>query len=194
MMSVLVMISALGALNGLILTGARIYAAAGADFAVFASLARWHERWGTPVRAILAQMVLALALVLLVGSAAGRSLLDAALALVGFGPQSWDGHGGFDTLLKCTAPVFWVFFLLTGLALFVLRAKEPGVERPFSVPLYPVLPAVFCATCAYMLYSATNYAGKLAWIGLAPPLSGLGVFLLFGRRLLPDQTDAPSGR
>src|SRR5688572_4921839 len=53
-MAVLVMISALGALNGLILTGARISAAAGADFAVFAPLARWHVRWGTPVGALLA--------------------------------------------------------------------------------------------------------------------------------------------
>ena len=51
MMSALVMVSALGALNGLILTGARIYAAAGADFGAFAFLARWHSRWGTPVPA-----------------------------------------------------------------------------------------------------------------------------------------------
>ena len=40
--------------------------------------------------------------------------------------------GGFDTLLTCTAPVFWVFFLLTGISLFVLRERDRQVERPFK--------------------------------------------------------------
>jgi len=180
-MAVLVMVSALGALNGLILTGARIYAAAGADFALFAPLARWHARWGTPVGAIVAQLVITVGLIFLVGHEAGRKLLNAGLAGVGFDIVSWDGHGGFDTLLKCTAPVFWVFFLLTGLSLFVLRVKDRGLERPFSVPLFPVLPLIFCGTCAGMLYAAIDYAGALAWIGLAPTLAGLALFLLFGR-------------
>jgi APA family basic amino acid/polyamine antiporter len=191
-MTILVMISALGALNGLILTGARISAAAGADFAVFAPLARWHARRGTPGRAILTQMVITLALVMLVGHDAGRRLIDAALAAAGFGRIPWEGHGGFDTLLKCTAPVFWFFFLLTGLSLFVLRAKDRGMERPFSVPFFPILPGIFCATCAGMLYSATSYAGWLAAIGLAPPAAGLVVFLLFGRRGAGSETSPPA--
>jgi amino acid transporter len=181
LMAVLVMISALGALNGLILTGARITAAAGLDFAFFAPFARWHARRGTPAPAILAQMVVTLALVLLVGHPTGRSFVNAAVESVGFAPLSWEGHGGFDTLLKCTAPVFWAFFLLTGISLFVLRRKDRGLERPFSVPLFPLLPAVFCGMCALMLYSAITYAGALAWIGFAPPFAGLAVYLLFGR-------------
>src|SRR5262249_37746429 len=56
--------------------------------------------------------------------------------------------GGFETLLTCTAPVFWLFFLLTGLSLFVLRERDKHLERPFKVPLYPELPLVFCASCA----------------------------------------------
>ncbi|MSU47729.1 MAG: amino acid permease [Opitutus sp.] len=182
LMSALVMVSALGALNGLILTGSRIYAAAGADFAAFAFLARWPARWGTPAPAILVQMIITLALVLLVGHDAGRALLTASMAGIGFGTLSWEGHGGFDTLLKCTAPVFWLFFLLTGLALFVLRIRDRGIERPFAVPLFPLLPVVFCGMCGYMLYSAIDYAGRLSLVGIAPPLAGLGVFWLFGRR------------
>jgi amino acid transporter len=181
MMAVLVMVSALGALNGLILTGARIYAAAGADFSAFAFLARWHSRRGTPMTAILVQMVITLALVLLVGHDAGRALLTAAMAGAGFGNLSWEGHGGFDTLLKCTAPVFWVFFLMTGLSLFVLRGKDRGIERPFSVPLFPLLPLVFCGMCGYMFYSAVNYAGTLSLVGIVPLLVGLALFLFFGR-------------
>jgi amino acid transporter len=181
LMSALVMISALGAVNGLILTGARIYAAAGADFPAFSVLARWHSRRGTPVAALVAQMVITLGLVLLVGHDAGRALLAAAIKALGFGAVSWEGHGGFDTLLKCTAPVFWLFFLLTGVSLFVLRTKDRGIERPFTVPLYPVLPLVFCAMCAYMLYSAIEYAGALSLLGLALLLAGGVVFLCFGR-------------
>jgi amino acid transporter len=181
LMSALVMVSALGAVNGLILTGARIYAAAGADFPAFSVLARWHSHRGTPVAALVVQMVITLGLVLLVGHDAGRALLAAAIKALGFGAVSWQGHGGFDTLLKCTAPVFWLFFLLTGVSLFVLRAKDRGIERPFTVPLYPVLPLVFCATCAYMLYSAIDYAGALSLLGLALLLAGGVVFLCFGR-------------
>jgi amino acid transporter len=181
-MSVLVMISALGALNGLILTGARIYAAAGADFPAFGVLARWHSRWGTPVPSILAQMILTLLLVLLVGHEAGRAVLTAAMKAGGFGTLAWEGHGGFDTLLKCTAPVFWIFFLLTGVSVFVLRAKDRDLPRPFPVPLYPLLPLVFCGMCGYMLYSAINYAGKLSLVGLVPLVAGFAVYLLVGRR------------
>jgi amino acid transporter len=181
LMSALVMISALGAVNGLILTGARIYAAAGADFPAFSLLARWDSGRGTPVASLVAQMLITLALVLLVGHSAGRALLSAAISALGFGAVSWEGHGGFDTLLKCTAPVFWLFFLLTGVSLFVLRKKDRGIERPFSVPLYPLLPLVFCGMCAYMLYSAVNYAGVLSLIGFAVLVVGGAVFLCFGR-------------
>jgi amino acid transporter len=180
-MSTLVMVSALGALNGLILTGARIYAAAGADFPVFGALARWHARRGTPIAAITVQMIITIALVLLVGHPAGRAALATVLGAVGLGAPAWEGHGGFDTLLKCTAPVFWLFFLMTGLSLFVLRAKDRDLVRPFSVPLFPVVPAVFCAMCGYMLWAAASYAGTLTLVGLVPPLAGLGVYL-FSRR------------
>ncbi len=182
MMSALVMISALGALNGLVLTGARIYAAAGADFPSFAAIARWDSRRGTPAVAIALQMLMSVGLVWLVGHETGRHLVAAAVKAAGFGTLAWEGHGGFDTLLKSTAPVFWLFFLFTGGSLFVLRGKDRNLARAFSVPLYPLLPAVFCAMCIYMLYSAIDYAGRLALLGLAPPLLGLVVYLFFGRR------------
>jgi APA family basic amino acid/polyamine antiporter len=190
-MALLVIISALGALNGLILTGARIAAAGGADFALFAALGRWHPRRGTPAGAIVVQMVIALGLVLLVGHPIGRSFAGAIVAGLGFAPLQWEGHGGFDTLLKCTAPVFWTFFLLTGLSLFVLRSRDRDLQRPFSVPFYPVVPAIFCATCAAMLYSAVGYAGSLVWVGFAPPLVGFVLFLLFGRAALRSGKPPP---
>ena len=45
--------------------------------------------------------------------------------------------------MEYTAPVFWLFFLLVGVSLFVLRRRDPDLPRPFRVPLYPVLPLLF---------------------------------------------------
>ncbi|MDB6121704.1 MAG: amino acid transporter [Pedosphaera sp.] len=175
--SVLVMISALGALNGLIFTGSRIYSTVGEDFRLFARLARWNAQRGSPIWSLLTQAVITLAMILLVGTKTGHVIIDKLLTQIGIGGALWEGHGGFDTLLRCTAPVFWLFFLMTGTALFLLRYKDRNIERPFTVPLYPLLPVIFCGMCLYMLYSSAVYAGKLIVIGIAPLLVGL---LLYG--------------
>lgn len=174
--TVLVMISALGALNGLIFAGSRVYAAVGEDHRLFAVLARKNPRFGSPIWSLVIQAGVTLCLVVLVSSAAGQSLLDGAFARAGLPAVEWVGRGGFETLLRCTAPIFWLFFLLTSLALFVLRYREPGIERPFTAPLYPLCPLLFAATCAYMLYSGAQYAGSLAWVGGTLLVVGLPVY------------------
>jgi amino acid transporter len=178
-MNVLVMVSALGAVNGLLFTRTRLGSALGADHRVFAVLDRWHPTLRTPVWSLAVQSAITLAMIFLVGTAAGRGGIDAALAPVGLGPVPWDRyHGGFDTIFAGTAPVFWAFFLLTGLSLFVLRVKDPKVERPFAlpVPLFPLLPLAFCAMCVFGLYSAANYAGWVSLIGLIPLAAGLPLY------------------
>jgi amino acid transporter len=178
----LVMVSALGGVNALLLAGPRLYAALGADHALFARLGRWHPRLGVPLTALVVQWAVSVGLIVGVGSPAGQAALDATLAGLGFDPGTWKGQGGFELLLRCTAPVFWAFFLLTGLALFVLRWKDPGIERPFTVPLYPVLPLLFCAACGYMLYSGLDYAGRLGLVGAALLLAGLPLYWASRRR------------
>jgi amino acid transporter len=162
--SLLVMISALGAASALIFTGSRVHAALGRDYSILQTLGAWHPRLGSPARSLAAQLVITLLLIVIAGS--------------GFGQR----HGGFDTLLRGTAPVFWTFFLLTGLALFRLRKLEPQRERPFRVPLYPLTPLVFCATCLYMLYSSIAYAGWFALLGLVPLVAGLPFYLASKRK------------
>jgi basic amino acid/polyamine antiporter, APA family len=182
--SLLVMISALGAVNALIFTGSRVHAALGRDYSALGRLAFWHPRLRSPVTSLLVQLSITLLMIVSVGTAPGRRAIDAALASMGLAPATWSGHGGFDTLLSCTAPVFWSFFLLTGLSLFRLRRLEPQRERPFRVPLYPLTPVVFCATCAYMLYASISYAGKLALFAVLPLALGLPVYFGSRRRLL----------
>lgn len=160
--SVVVAVSALTSINATMIVGARTNYAIGLDWRSLGRLAEWDGERGTPTVAMVVQCV-------------------AALVLVGLGAEL---GGGFKAMVEFTAPVFWLFFLLTGVSLFVLRRREPRTPRPFRVPLYPVLPLLFCASCAYMLWSSLSYVysqtlGGLnaAWIGVAVLLAG-GVLLL----------------
>jgi amino acid transporter len=175
-MCLLVMVSALGSVNGLIFSGSRVYSTLGADHALFSWLGRWHRGRGVPVGALLAQALITLAMIAVVGTPWGQGAINTLLGRAGLSAVEWEGHGGFETLLRCTAPVFWAFFLLTGVSLFVLRWRDRGRRRPFSVPLFPLLPLVFCATCAYMLWSAANYAGKLGLVGALLLAVGLPLY------------------
>jgi basic amino acid/polyamine antiporter, APA family len=154
--SVLIAISALSTANGTIFTGARTSYAFGRDFPAFRSLGVWSPRTSTPVNALLVQGVIAIALIFL-GLFTRR---------------------GFETIVEYTAPVFWLFILLTGLSVFVLRRKEPGVVRPFRVPFYPVTPLLFCLASSYLLYSSLAYTGIGALVGVAVLAVG-GFLLLF---------------
>jgi amino acid transporter len=141
--SLLICITALGAINGLIFTGSRIYYAMGSDHRLFAWLGQWSARWGTPVRSLLVQAVVTLALV------------------VGFGlmPSTVPGReSAFDSMVKYTTPVFWFFFLLIGETLFILRDREPQVPRPFRIPWFPRLAIWFYLSSLFMLYSSLSYA------------------------------------
>ena len=180
--SVIVMLSALGAINGMILTGSRVYATLGEDYRPVKWLATWNRRTGVPLAAIAIQSVAALLWILAVGTPAGRDLVNRVLDGVGVPALPWeDFFGGFETLLAGSAPVFWMFFLLTGLAVFILRRREPHVERPFRIPFYPLPPLVFCTTCLYMIYSSLSYAGWLALLGVVPVAFGGGLLLVLAQ-------------
>ena len=132
LISILICISALGAVNGLIFTGARISYALGTEHALFKSLGRWHGRLGTPISALLLQGIIGLMIILFAGSF-------------------------LDTIFY-TAPVVWLFFLATCISVWQLRKKEPQTPRPFKIPLFPLPTLVFGAACVFMLYSSISYA------------------------------------
>lgn len=158
LISIMIAIAALTSVNGSIIVGARSNYALGKDWPIFGYLGRWDEASGSPRNAMVVQGVI-------------------ALALVGLGAIQ---KAGFKGLVEYSLPVFWGFFLLIGIALFVLRAKEPNAPRPFRVPFYPVLPALFVCNCAYLLYSSLTYHKGHALVGLAVLAIG-GLILLFAR-------------
>ena len=161
--SAVVAVAALTSANATMLMSARTGYAFGQDTPMFALLGRWHATLHGPVNALLVQSAI-------------------ALALVGLG--AWTRRG-FETMVEYTAPVFWLFFLLTGLALFRLRRRAPAVASPFRVPLYPLTPVLFCAMCAYLLYASVRHTGIGALLGVAVLAVGGVVLLLGGRRAVP---------
>jgi amino acid transporter len=155
LVSALIVLAAIASVNATIFTGARTTYALGRDFPPLAFLGRWSPRTETPLNALLIQGGIALALAVLGG---------------------WT-RKGFETMVEYTAPVFWLFLLLTGVSLFVLRRTAPEAQ-PFRVPLYPVTPLVFCGTSGYLLYASLAYTGVGALIGMA--VLGVGGLVLAG--------------
>ena len=157
--ALLVAVCALTSVDATVITGARCNHALGRDFPHFRFLGRWHGRAQAPRNALLAQAAI-------------------VLVLVAFGAAT---RSGFATVVEFTAPVFWSFFLLTGLALFRLRRLEPDAPRPFRVPLYP-LTLLFCLSSALMLWSSVRYTGTGALVGIAVLLAGLPLLRFLNRR------------
>ncbi len=175
--SLLVMLSALGAINGMILTGVRIYAVWGADYPALKWLGKWNRNTAAPVVAIGAQAFVAILLILLVGTHTGRAAFDATLGAIGLRPLPWTQYnGGFETLIAGSAPVYWLLTFLTGLSVFVLRRRDASTTRPFRIPFYPLPAIVFCATCLFLLWSSLDYAGWLSLVGFAPTAVGVLVW------------------
>ncbi|MEN3278740.1 MAG: basic amino acid/polyamine antiporter, family [Massilia sp.] len=160
--SLLVAVSALTSVNATMIVGARTGYAMGCDWPRLGRLGQWDGQRGSPAPAMLVQGI-------------------AALLLVGLGTAF---GSGFKSMVEFTAPVFWLFFLLTGLSLFVLRRREPDLPRPFRVPFYPLLPLVFCATCGWMLWSSLSYVTSQSLGGMNAAWIGVGV-LAAGLLLLP---------
>lgn len=165
LVSLFVAVAALTSANATVFTGARTAWALGRDHPRLAALGRWDERAATPRNGLLLQGA-------------------AALALVGLGAFARDG---FQLAVEYTAPVFWGFFLLVGVALIRLRMIEPHAERPFRTPLYPLLPGVFIVTNAYLLYSSLAYTGRGALLGLAVLAAG-GLLLIPLRTRKTEET------
>ena len=131
-----VAIAALTSINATMFVGARTNFAVGSDWKALRKLGQWQLDIGSPKQALLLQALI-------------------SISLIALGTQEADG---FSAMVEFTAPVFWGFLFMVGLALLWLRQSDPNTTRPFKVPLYPVLPLIFCAACAWLTYSSITYA------------------------------------
>lgn len=136
LVSLLIAISCLGAINGMIMAGSRIYYALGTQHAAFSFLGRWNSARNTPVWSLLVQGCVGLMLLVLFGR----------------------NESGFDRLVMLTAPVYWSFLFLVAASIIYLRYRDPDADRPYRAPLYPLLPILFCLSCGCLVYSSLRHA------------------------------------
>jgi basic amino acid/polyamine antiporter, APA family len=129
--SILICISALGVVNGLIFTGARISYALGQEHPTFRPLGLWNSKTGTPIWALLLQGIVALAMILLMDYI--RALIYVSVAV-------------------------YLFYLATSAAVIVLRFREPQADRPYRVTGFPIPTLIFCGVCGYLVYNCILYA------------------------------------
>jgi len=151
-------ISAFGFLDLTLLAQTRIYFAMGRDGVFLPGLARLHPKFQTPALAILLQ--------------AGWGIL---LALT----------GTFGELVDSVVFGDWIFFGLTGAAIFVFRRRLPIGSREagaFRTPGYPVVPALFVLAAAVVVVGAVRSSPGRSLVGIVLLATGLPVYRFFARR------------
>jgi amino acid transporter len=174
LISLLICVSTLGAINGQIFTGARIYYALGKDHPLFGRLGHWNGRLSTPVWSLAVQAAVTL------------------VPVLAFGRKT----DGFQRLIEFSAPVYWLFFLLVGVAVFVLANRDMERARPFRVPAYPWTPLLFCLMCGWMCYASFTYAYEMRSIESLWALGILaaGVLVSFSGVKAADKSELPIHR
>ncbi len=112
----LVMISTFGTSNGTIMVSARVYYSMSKNNMFFKTIGDIHPKYNTPANALILQAVWSSVLVF---------------------------SGSFDDLTDMLIFVSWIFYAFGALGLFILRKKMPDTPRPYKVPGYPWVPAIF---------------------------------------------------
>ena len=154
-MAIAILISTFGCNNGLILAGARVYYAMARDGLFFRRVGTLNER-RVPAAGLIVQ-----------------SVWTALLCLT----------GSYGQLLNYVIFAALVFYALTTIGLFILRAKRPDAERPYRALGYPVLPAVYIAltTLVMLLILMSPSTRQDAFLGLVLVLIGIPVYFLWRR-------------
>ena len=154
-MSALVVLSTLGAMTGIILTGPRVYLAAAHDGLLFRWIGAVHPRFGTPHHAIALQAVWASVLV---------------------------ATGTYRALFTRVVYTEWIFFGLMAAGLFLLR-QRPSYAPAYRAWGYPVLPLVFIVSTAVIVFNQLAADPIESATGLLIVLAGLPIYHLRTARL-----------
>ncbi len=166
LMAIAIMVSTFGCINSLILAGARAYYAMACD-RLFFPLAGRLNRARVPGWSILIQGVWSVALVL---------------------PRTYNSETGtygnlYSNLLDYIISAALIFYILTIVGLFRLRARRPDAERPYKAFGYPIVPALYIVGAGAVLIALFAYRASTTWPGLIIVLAGLPVYgLLSGRK------------
>ncbi len=164
-MAAAILVSTFGCNNGLILAGARAYYAMARDGLFFGPIARLNEA-KVPAAGLVVQ-----------------GFWSALLVL----PRTYDVSTGkygnlYSNLLDYVIAAALLFYVLTIIGVFRLRATRPDVERPYRAVGYPIVPALYVIGASTILLVLFLYRPATTWPGLAIVLLGLPVYFLWRRR------------
>jgi len=135
--SLLIVVSCLGTINGMLFTGARVFYALGTHHPTLRWLGQWNDQTGVPLRSLVMQTAVTVGLVCICRSATA-----------------------FERLVIFTAPFYWGFITLVAISLIVLRRRGATSHASFRTPLFPALPIIFAATSGAMVWAGVAYAIK----------------------------------
>ncbi|MGB2906339.1 MAG: amino acid permease [Candidatus Aminicenantaceae bacterium] len=147
-MSALVVFSTFGALNGIILSGPRVYYAMAQDGLMFRWAGHVHRRYQTPHKAILLQTV-------------WSSILVAT--------------GTYRALFTRVVYTEWIFFGMMAIGLILLR-RRPGLNRGYKIWGYPIVPLVFAASSFTIVINQILSDPRESLFGLMLVMIGLPVY------------------
>jgi APA family basic amino acid/polyamine antiporter len=160
----LVMVSAFGALNGIVLLGPRVYYQMAQDGLLFRWAAHIHPRFQTPARAIVLQAV-------------WSSVL------------AWTGT--YRVLFTRVIYTEWIFFALLGIGILLLR-RRPAYHPAWPMPLVPFAPLLFVLASAAIVINQLAADPAESATGLGLVLSGLPVYWFWSRRQTVPTNVSPS--
>ncbi|AWI04504.1 APC family permease [Clostridium drakei] len=147
-----ILVSIFGALNGYILTGARIPYAMAIENKLPGSnwLAKLHPKYKSPINSSILVAIISIILVF---------------------------SGKFDQLTDLLVFVIWIFYVMTFCAVITLRKKQPDLHRPYRVPLYPIIPAIAILGGAYIILNTLFTQPMNAGIGILFTIIGYPIYL-----------------
>ena len=154
-MAAAIMVSTFGCLNGIILSGARVYLTMARDKLFFAKAGELDPKTHAPVPALAMQCVWAVLLTL---------------------------SGQYNELLDYVIFAVLLFYILTIVGLFRLRQTRPNMPRPYKAIGYPVLPAVYILMATLIEVLLLINKPQFTVRGLILVLLGIPVFFLWQRK------------
>ena len=153
--SLVIIVSMFGALNGNILVGSRVYYAMAKDHLFFSSAANIHPKFNTPSNAIIIQ---------------------------GFWAAILTLTGTFEELITLVVFVNVIMWIAASSTVFVLRKKQPNLERPYKVWGYPYVPAFFILFSSAIMVNTFIESPEQSLMGLGLTLLGIPAYLYWKKK------------
>lgn len=151
LMAVLIMVSTFGCINGLVLSGARVYYAMASDKLFFKHAVKLNKNQSPAM----------------------------ALAMQGFWASLLVLSGSYSNLLDYVVFAVLLFYILTVAAVFVMRKKQPNLHRPYKVIGYPFLPIIYIVMAVVIAVSLLVLKPSFTYPGLLIVLSGIPIYYVF---------------